>query len=182
MADQYDDGRYDPVRQDATYDPRYYPDESNSERTDRLADRFGFAETSIGYVPITAVRGGIKYPSKGNTMAQSVNQKLAALREKQLGLAREIAALERAIKRPAPPEDQAAWTIEVRFTEGGKFYNYLILRHGGRFYTTGTNVQDSVFHSWDSLLNWLDSAAGHSALIPLRADYAKTAPLEGRSS
>jgi hypothetical protein len=39
MSDQYNDGRYDAL-----------PDEDD------------FADTSIGYVPVTAPRGGIKYP------------------------------------------------------------------------------------------------------------------------
>ena len=46
------------------YDERYDCGESNSERTDRMADEHGFAHTSIGYVPITARRGGIKYPAR----------------------------------------------------------------------------------------------------------------------
>lgn len=154
MRDQYDDGRYDGGHR--------------------------YAETSIGYLPITAVRGGIKYPSKGTPVAQSPTQKLAALKNKQENLAAEIANLERLLIRKAPPVEQAAWTIDVRFTSGGQLYNYLILRHNGVFYTTGTG-SDGKFFSWTQVLAWLDTMASHSALLPLKVDYAQTAPLEGRN-
>ena len=103
---------------------------------------------------------------------------------KQSSLAAEIANLERKIKtaRPAPPLTQRAWTVGVRFTRNGSLYTYLILRHGGKFYTTGTNVQDSVFNNWDDLLVWLDSVKEHSALIPMSPNTAAPVALEGRQA
>lgn len=139
----------------------------------------GMAYTSIGLVPITAVRGGIKYP-KGSPVAKTLNQQLATLRQEQLALAQRINVIERKVKarRTPPPGDQNAWTIDVRFEQDGKLYNYLILRTNGMYYTTG--VQDSFFRTWAGLLEWLDATAGHSALLPLRVDYERAAPLEGR--
>jgi hypothetical protein len=128
-----------------------------------------------------APRGDIKYHAKGTNMP-SLNHQLTALENKQTNLAAEIANLKRRIKnsRPAaPPLDQHAWTIDVRFSPGGSLYNYLILRHSGMFYTTGTG-DDGKFMTWGSLLDWLGGMASHSALLPLQIDYAKTAPLEGR--
>lgn len=176
MKDQYDDGRYDGA-----------PDPDRVARSSLYPDEYSLRQyhlTAADLPAFTVERGGIKYPTptklKGTTMAQSVTQKLAALREQQLGLARQIAALEKAIKRPAPPAEQNAWTVDVRFNRDGKLYNYLILRVNGMYYTTGTNVQDSHFRTWADLLEWLDSAAGHTAMIPLRAAYEQDAPLEGR--
>lgn len=191
MADQYDDGGYtelaggwcvpDSQMTGWPFGPRlpsrHYPDGI-------LADEHGFAHTSIGYVPITARRGGIKYPTpvklKGTAMS-SLNSQLTTLKNKQENLAAEIANLERKIKtrRTAPPLIQSAWTIDVRFTTDGKLYRYLIVRVAGRFYTTGTG-DDGVFTSWTDLLDWLDGMNEHSALVPLRHDYIVPAPLEGR--
>lgn len=127
---------------------------------------------------ISVRRGGIQYPKR--TTMPSLNHQLTALENKQENLAAEIANLKRKIKaqRTAPPAVQHAWTIDVRFERDGKLYNFLILRVNGMFYTTG--VQDSYFRTWTGLLEWLDSTAGHSAMIPLRGDYEQAAPLEGR--
>ena len=188
MADQYDDGGYtelaggwcvpDSQMTGWPFGPRL-PSRHYSDGI--LADEHGFAHTSIGYVPITARRGGIKYPTKGSAMP-SMNHQLTALKNKQENLAAEIANLERKIKarRTAPPATQSAWTIDVRFIPGGKLYRYLIVRVDGSFYTTG--VENSAFTSWNDLLEWLDSTAEHSALIPMRTDYTVPAPLEGRQS
>lgn len=145
------------------------------------------ADTSIGRLPITAPRGGIKYPTpvklKGTAMP-SLNHQLTALKNKQANLAAEIANLERKVKASRatpPPADQNAWTIDVRFNPNGGLYNYLILRHNGVFYTTGTGT-DGKFFTWGSLLDWLDGMASHSALLPLRVDYERSAPLEGRTN
>ena len=165
--------------------PEIYPPTPYGRYEPAVPDEHGFAHTSIGYVPITARRGGIKYhmstKQKEALMAQTFDQKLAALRNKQENLAAEIANLERTVKarRTPPPSDQAAWTIDVRFTPGGQLYNYLILRHNGVFYTTGTG-SDGKFFSWAQLLAWLDEMASHSALLPLKVDYEKSSPLEGR--
>lgn len=143
-------------------------------------------------LPITVVRGGIKYPasaeaqrriSKGTPVASTLNQKLAALKNKQENLAAEIANLERKVKaqRPAPPVNQSAWSIRVQFTPNGMVYTYLVLRSGGRYYTTGTKAEDGVFDSWDDLLDWLDAKAAHGPLIPLAIDVTVPNPLPGRA-
>lgn len=161
MRDQYDDGRYDGWGRNMGIYQSPPP---------RLA----------------APRGGIKYPyqpiTKEAPMAQSVTQKLAALKNKQENLAAEIATLERAVKaqRLAPPSsDQQWWTVDVRFTPGGALYTYLVLRHAGMYYTTGTG-EDKRFMTWGALLDWLGGMASHSAMLPLEVDYDAAVPLEGR--
>ena len=174
----YPDGILEPP---PGFDYRVGPNESDLAR---LADEHGFAHTSIGYVPITAPRGGIKYPTSKGTTMPSLNHQLTALKNKQANLAAEIANLERKVKASRatpPPADQNTWTIDVRFNPNGGLYNYLILRHGGVFYTTGTGT-DGKFFTWGSLLDWLDGMASHSALLPLRVDYERSAPLEGRTN
>jgi hypothetical protein len=151
---------------------RYYP--NSADPIPGFHPKYG--------LPLTAPRGGIKYPSpKGNTMP-SLNNQLTALKNKQENLAAEIANLERKIKasRPAPPPlTQSAWTIDVRFNPNGGLYNYLILRHNGIYYTTGTG-SDGKFLNWASVLEWLDGMASHSALLPLQVNYEQAAPLEGK--
>lgn len=188
MADQYDDGRYYPdgILAPPAFGPTVPPAEVRNVVV--YSDEHGFAETSIGYAPITAPRGGIKYPTptklKGTTMAQSTQQKLAALKNKAENLAAEIANLERAVKkaeRPEPSPGDYKWQISVKFRQGGSVYTYLVLRHGDRYYTTGTNQSDRVFASWDEFLTWLDSAYSHSKLLPLVVDYDQTPALDGRT-
>lgn len=202
MADQYDDGGYtelaggwcvpDSQMTGWPFGPRlpsrHYPDGILQPPTPygipMVADEHGFAHTSIGYVPITARRGGIQYPKpKGNTVAKTLNQQLAALKETQATLGYQIEELERKVRtqRKAPPADQSAWAIDVRFTPGGTLYSYLILRTNGMYYTTG-NRDNAFFRTWTGLLEWLDSVDSHSALIPVAPNYTVTAPLEGRQS
>jgi hypothetical protein len=188
MADQYDDGRYDSGYTELAGGWRI-PDSQMTGwpfgprgilQPERRAGPT-HAMSSIGYLPITAVRGGIKYPTKGTTVP-SLNSQLAALKNKQTNLAAEIANLEAKVKaqRPkAPPSHQNRWAIDVRFREGGMLYTFLILRAGGKFYTTGTG-DDKVFFGWDELLHWLDGMVQHSAMIPLVCDYEVPAALEGR--
>jgi hypothetical protein len=127
-------------------------------------------------------RGGIKYPKKEALMPNLTSQ-LRTLKNKQDNLAAEIADLERKIKasRPGPPpSNQYAWSIDVRFTRDGKLYNYLILRHAGMYYTTGTGA-DKRFMTWDAFLDWLGTLDGHSVMAPLRVDYEQKSPLESRN-
>lgn len=160
----------------------YYPDGILAP-----ADEHGFAHTSIGYVPITARRGGIKYPTPTKLKEPSMpslNHQLTALKNKQENLAAEIANLERKVKArrvSPPPGGQQAWTIDVRFTRDGKLYRYLVLRHAGMFYTTGTG-DDKRFLTWAAFLDWLDTMESHTALTPLTVSYDAPAALEARRS
>ena len=132
-------------------------------------------------------RGGIKYPTpKGNAMPRTKQQELAATNKEIEGLLAKRERLAREIReatdKPCPPDDQNRWAIDVRFNKGGTLYTYLVMRHGRRYYTTGTG-DTGVFNTWKDFLRWLDNdIAEHSALIPLRADYGVRAPLEGKKS
>ena len=157
MADQYDDGRYDSRD---TYGHVVLP---------------RMAATSIGFVPITAPSGGIKYPHrKAHTMALTPKQKVRKL-EAELDsnltlrkvLEQEEARLRAEIKRadvPPPPPSSAGdmFRVIVRFSDGGPNYTYLLARSGDRWYTTGTSPDQKVFSSWEKLCGWINSTAWHS--------------------
>lgn len=137
-------------------------------------------------LPITAPRGGIKYPTpvklKGTPVAKTLNQQLADLVRQHTEMGDTIEVLRRKVKtqRKSPPTGQSMWSIDVRFTSNGTAYKYLILRHGARYYSTGTG-EDRVFYSWDSLLGWLDGVSAHGPLVPLTINTALPNPLEGRA-
>lgn len=58
---------------------------------------------------------------------------------------------------PGPGHDR--FSVLVKF--GGprsKEYEFLLLRSGGKWFTTGTSVQAKVFESWDALVDWLEGS------------------------
>jgi len=94
--------------------------------------------------------------------------------------ANELEARAAVLRRPEPSKGQGRWAIDVRFTTGGKLYQFLVLRAGNRYYTTGTG-EASVFPSWRSFLAWLDAnVVEHSAMIPLESDFSADPALEGK--
>jgi hypothetical protein len=191
MADQYDDGRYDSRDE---FGHVVLPGGWHVPASQMTGWPFGPRRLDPGPghplgLPIHAPRGGIKYQQKGKTpVAKTLEQQLTDLKRQHkathenLGyLAERIAELDKKVKaRRTPPDSkQFAWSIDVRFTPDGKLYQYLILRAGEVFYTTGTGL-DGKFYTWGTLLEWLDGMASHSAMIPMRTDYEMKAPLEGR--
>lgn len=48
------------------------------------------------------------------------------------------------------------FTISVRFEFRGKDYQFLVLRHGERWYTTGTTPKTKMFPSWVKFVEWLE--------------------------
>lgn len=193
MSDQYDDGRYDSRdeyghviespggwRVPASQKPgwpfdRYYPDGI-------LAPPPRLAHTSIGYVPITAVRGGIKYPKpKEAPMPESKKQELTRLIEFRELMGQQVSALNNNIdklkreieaeKFPAPPAVRLgeAFSIKVRYRHNRNTYRFLILRNGGAYFTTGRTGDNGYFPTWHALVRYLrsDDVKWHSAMMPL---------------
>lgn len=56
----------------------------------------------------------------------------------------------------AQPATGIMFTINVRFEFRGKEYQFLVLRHGERWYTTGTTPQTKMFPSWAKFVEWLE--------------------------
>jgi hypothetical protein len=141
----------------------------NERDIDEMVDydlNSGYAKTSMGYLPITAPRGGIKYPKpKGHTMPErltkaQIEQELRVNDELINTLRRSRAFLQKqlATALPAePPSNCTMFTVSVRFKMRGKRYQFLILRSGGRYWTTGTGADHKRFESWQKLCEWLES-------------------------
>lgn len=144
----------------------YYDDRADTE----------YAYTSLGLLPITARRGGIKYPkTKGHTMPKlTPQQKLNKHLEMRALLDLEIADLQQEIKRrPSEPGKECGdgFVVDVRFSTRGKAYRFLLLRTPGGWFTTGRGSND-FFADWDDLVDWLKGpdVAWHSPMHALRAD------------
>lgn len=57
---------------------------------------------------------------------------------------------------PAEPRGHTMFTVAVRFTMHGQHYQYLILRNGEKYFTTGTKDPQKMFTSWAALCEWLE--------------------------
>ena len=55
-----------------------------------------------------------------------------------------------------PPSSNTMFTVSVRFAMRGKRYQFLILRSGGRYWTTGSGAEHKRFDSWEQLCQWLE--------------------------
>jgi hypothetical protein len=55
-----------------------------------------------------------------------------------------------------PPSSCTMFAVSVMFKMRGQRYTFLILRSGGRYWTTGTKEGQMVFSSWDALCEWLE--------------------------
>lgn len=177
MSDQYDDGRYDSGRTEPPVG-RYYPD-GILMPSDPSHDS-GYTELAGGWcipnsqmtgwpfgprsLPITAVRGGIKYPTPQKetpmtrmTKAQIENE-LRLNTELMDTLRRSRAFLQEQAKSAIPAEPPSIFTmftVAVRFKMRGKRYQFLILRAGGTYWTTGKD-KNASFPSWEALCAWLE--------------------------
>lgn len=161
MSDQYNDGRYDAL-----------PDEDD------------FADTSIGYVPITAPRGGIKYPTKEENMQKSTPQEqLQKAIEAQSKIGQVIDSLKAQIAAEIPPAPRGslgeAFSVTVKFQKPGKSYRFLILLTERGWFTTGTG-NTGHFRTWKELVEWLHGGdyAWHSRMVPLDVTHADCALAE----
>jgi hypothetical protein len=124
-------------------------------------------------------RGGIKYPKpKGNAMARTRQQEIAAVNKEIEGLVAKRDRLQREQTRrrswPAPPRTQSRWSITVKF-DTGKEYEFLVVRpESGGYFTTGT--KDGHFPTWAGFLKWLDEeVVSHSGLHPLALAHGSVA-------
>lgn len=140
MQDQYNDGRYDP-------------------RLDNPELNFVRAH------PFTVQRGGIKYPTptkethmpERQTKAQIAHELklneglLSSLMERRNQLKRDLQTA-----FPAEPPSYTMFTVSVRFKMRGSRYQFLILRSGKKYFTTGTKIEHRMFDSWEQLCEWLE--------------------------
>lgn len=128
--------------------------------------------------PITTVRGGIKYPTPSievrlerhlmsteprMTKAQiehelRVNSQLFdALRNRRKDLVKQLKTA-----LPAEPLGHTMFSVDVKFKMHGKSYQFLILRNGDHYFTTGTKQDQQVFSSWETLCEWLEGPEVYS--------------------
>jgi len=57
---------------------------------------------------------------------------------------------------PAEPPNHTMFTVGVRFKMRGARYQFLILRSGRKYFTTGTKEGQMKFDSWADLIGWLE--------------------------
>lgn len=132
--------------------------------------------------PVTAQRGGIKYPKRKEPMstnkrdpeyALKLTQKvIAALQQEEAELQKQIAQAKTVVPRPAGNR----YRVHVYFGSHGKRYEFLLLRcPDGRWFTTGTSEETKSFRDWPALVAWLEGpdVHSHSDLIEL-ADSGTT--------
>jgi hypothetical protein len=140
---------------------------------------------------LTPVRGGMKYPARkeepvaARTYTNAERRKNAQEARKRNevkattadiraelesldGLAAKLVErrmqLEQALAtskptEPGPGHDR--YSVQVQFAPRGKKYEFLLLRSGYRWYTTGTSEKTAVFYSWDQLVDWLTGPDVH---------------------
>lgn len=116
--------------------------------------------------------------TKGTTMALTPKQKVRKLEAEldsnltlQQDLKKEEVLLRKDIKLADTPEPTPSmgtkWWISVQFHSGAKEYDYLVMRVGDVYYTTGTG-KSAVFRTWWEFVAWLDAETiYHSAMVPL---------------
>lgn len=131
---------------------------------------------------ITAVRGGIKYPTPIKethmpeprmTKSQIANE-LRLNAELQETLRKRRVQLQKQARQaiPAEPQDPfVMFSVSVKFKMHGPSYHFLILKSGGHYWTTGTKKDQQVFSSWETLCEWLEGPEvySHSDLVILKS-------------
>lgn len=161
MADYYDD-RNDPVEVYHSQTDQWLP------RGDPRLPKPRRSNAWNGHLPTRKAHTmGLTPKAKVRKLEAELDSNLTL----QQALRKEEAALRQDIKladRPEPtPSMGTKWWISVMFKAGGHEYDFLILRVGQTYYTTGTN-NSGVFPSWEAFVAWLDSETiYHSAMVPL---------------
>jgi hypothetical protein len=145
----------------------YYGDREADMELERGGTIDFLEDPGFGYgLPITAVRGGIKYPAikkethmpERQTKAQlqqelELNRNLIqTLRKRQ----EDLLAAQKVALPAEPPSSYTMFTVGVRFTMRGKRYQFLVLRSGRQYWTTGTGAEHKRFDSWEKLCEWLE--------------------------
>lgn len=149
MADQYDDGRYDGAET-----------EVYNAKTDQWLPagdpRLPKPKRSNGWNQVNTRQKATTMP-KRLTKAQidhelRVNDQLIKeLRNRRQDLQRQAQTA-----LPAEPPNCTMFKVRVQFKRGGRLYEYLILKSGGHYWTTGTKQDQQVFSSWETLCEWLE--------------------------
>jgi hypothetical protein len=156
MADYYDERTEDFTPDDVGMNP-------GSRRT------YSFDEVKANNA--AARRRQVMKPSRSELLKAKANA------EALLGqLEEQIQEIDEALEvaypaEPGPNHDR--FSVLVQF--GGprsKKYEFLLLRSGGKWFTTGTGNDTKVFESWTALLDWLDGpdVRWHSDLQRLKVD------------
>jgi hypothetical protein len=106
------------------------------------------------------------------TSKQQLATELKTIEELREELNRRAAKIRRDLKAaetpPAPPIYESMFKLVVRFDRNGPEYTYLLMRFGGKFYTTGTQENQKVFKDWEALVTWLrEETYAHSELVAL---------------
>ncbi|HBH59932.1 MAG TPA: hypothetical protein DDY41_17760 [Arthrobacter bacterium] len=119
----------------------------------------------------------VKITTEGNTMTLTPKQsRLEAELDRNLDLqnvlklrADDLREDIRKADLPAPPPAHGSDMFQtlVQFTPGSSTYSYLLIRSGGRWYTTGTHEDQKMFKSWEALCAWLNSTYSHTNLTAL---------------
>lgn len=76
-------------------------------------------------------------------------------RQREMLAEKKREALVKIANRPSEPEGDDL-RVRVQFNTTAKVYTYLIRKTPVGYFTTGTGTQ-AMFHTWDNLLDWLDS-------------------------
>lgn len=142
-------------------------------------------------LPITAPRGGIKYPTPTKDTHTMISKRdelqyeltlNESVRKQLEERAKEIRATIAHLNiPPAPPSrDGDAFAVDVKFKENGRAYRFLLYRHGGVWFTTGGRPEHSQFPSWPALVKWLrsDEVFWHSAVVKLQITGYAVLPAE----
>lgn len=134
----------------------------------------------------------VNTPSKGKPVALTGKQKLRKLEselEANLSLQRrlreEAADLRNDIKKVDVPDEPPVnagnmFLVEIQYTGGtnATMYEYLLMRCGKRWYTTGVKDEHKIFNSWLELCTWLNSTYWHGGLSTLGVVEARRWPTE----
>jgi hypothetical protein len=154
MADYYDEPTDD-----------FDPDDSNR------AERRRYTMDQVKSNNAAARKGRTMNRSRGDLLkAQATAQALLGQLEEELQEIEE--ALE--VAYPAEPgPGHNRFSVLVQY--GGprsKKYEFLLLRCGGKWFTTGASEDSAAFENWNALLDWLDGpdVKWHSDLQRLKLD------------
>jgi hypothetical protein len=85
-------------------------------------------------------------------------QLIQQLRERQ----QELLAKQKVALPAEPPSSYTMFTVSVRFNMRGRHYTFLILRSGGKYWTTGSGAEHKRFDSWEQLCQWLEGPKVYS--------------------
>jgi hypothetical protein len=174
MSDQYDDGRYD-----GDMNPGYIempggwcipaeqaPEPFTFPRIQRGGIKYpkppsvldGVSEEARRFIvhnwnipgrntmPERLTKAQIAHELKLNTELINTLHRSRAFLQKQMATA-----------LPAePPSNCTMFTVSVRFKMRGTRYQFLILRSGKKYFTTGTKAEHAKFDSWQALCEWLE--------------------------